>query len=172
MSEPLPSGRDVEPLPSGPAADPRAPYARVAVVGLIARADHRGGRPAWLLLHRVDLGDCWDPPGGRAEEGEDLVSAVVREVREETGLEVRVVGPCYALLTVHKGERLLAVSMACRLLSDPDAVRLEPEGAIGWRWASEEEWEELAAVGRSSWSARDVRRVAAMVAALWEVDDD
>ena len=32
----------------------------------------------------------WECPGGQVEEGEDLVSALVREVWEETGCEVEV----------------------------------------------------------------------------------
>jgi 8-oxo-dGTP pyrophosphatase MutT (NUDIX family) len=105
------------------------------------------------------------------EEGEDLNTAVLREVSEETGLAIQVAGPCYALLTVYKGERLLVVSMACRPLGDPDGVRLEPGGAVEWRWVSPGEWEELAAAGRSTWSALDVRRATKMVAALWEGKD-
>ncbi len=42
-----------------------------------------------LLGHRRDL-DIWNLPGGRMEPGELPDEAVVREVREETGLQVRV----------------------------------------------------------------------------------
>ena len=163
----------------GPAADPQAPYVRLAVVGLICRAAEGGGAGRgpgkvadvhWLLLHRIQPFEAWDPPGGRVEAGEDLVRAVTREVEEETGLAVEVGGPCYAFLTFHKGERLLAVSMACRPLSDPDAVRLEPGGAAGWRWASAQEWDQLAAKGLSSWDPADVKKATRTVAALWEAE--
>jgi NADH pyrophosphatase NudC (nudix superfamily) len=104
------------------------------------------------------------------EAGEDLVVAVKREVYEETGLNVHVAGPCYAFLTFYKEERLLAVSMACRPAGDPDAIRLEPGGAADWRWATRKEWEELAAVGLSSWGPTDVKKVTRTVAALWEAE--
>jgi 8-oxo-dGTP diphosphatase len=162
----------VEPAahPSTPAADPLAPYVRLAVVGLICRSDEQ----RWLLLHRVRPFEAWDPPGGRMEAGEDLVQAVTREVREETGLAVEVGGPCYAFLTFYKGERLLAVSMACRPVRgpsiDPDAIRLEPDGAEGWRWATGQEWETLAADGLSSWDQADVKKATRAVAAVWEAE--
>lgn len=45
------------------------------------------GRVLWCL--REDLG-IWNLPGGAVERGESPWSAVVREVKEETGLDARV----------------------------------------------------------------------------------
>ncbi len=38
------------------------------------------------------LGGRWELPGGTVEPGEDPASAAVREVAEETGLDVRLLG--------------------------------------------------------------------------------
>jgi 8-oxo-dGTP diphosphatase len=42
-----------------------------------------------LLCHREDL-DVWNLPGGRVDSGEMPTDAVMREVMEESGLEVEV----------------------------------------------------------------------------------
>ena len=44
-----------------------------------------------LLCHRRDH-DLWNLPGGALEHGEAPWDGVIREVREETGLEVEVSG--------------------------------------------------------------------------------
>ncbi|MFD7903851.1 NUDIX domain-containing protein [Kitasatospora sp. NPDC059747] len=45
-----------------------------------------------LLLERRSDNGRWGMPGGGLEIGENLPGAVVREVREETGIEVEVIG--------------------------------------------------------------------------------
>ena len=44
--------------------------------------------PEGLLLQRRSDNQLWGLPGGGVEPGESVSAAVVREVREETGLEV------------------------------------------------------------------------------------
>ena len=105
------------------------------------------------------------------EADEDLVQAVKREVEEEAGLAIDVAGPCYAFLTFYEEERLLAVSMACRPTGDPDDIRLEPDGADGWRWVTGAEWEDMAAGRLTSWALKDVKKATAAVAAVWEAEE-
>jgi ADP-ribose pyrophosphatase YjhB (NUDIX family) len=45
-----------------------------------------------ILLHRRRESGDWALPGGVMEVGESVVQAGIREVREETGLEVRITG--------------------------------------------------------------------------------
>ncbi len=57
---------------------------KVGVSGLIFDSENRV-----ILCHRRDL-DLWNLPGGALEAGEAPWDGVVREVREETGLDVVV----------------------------------------------------------------------------------
>jgi len=59
----------------------------VAGVGAIIR-DSQG----WVLLERRSDNGEWDIPAGAVDPGETPREAITREVREETGLEVRVRG--------------------------------------------------------------------------------
>jgi len=81
----LPAGNDLAEYDSGGS---HLPKPEVCVGAIILRLDE-------LLLIRRGHGPAageWSLPGGHLESGETLAEAVVREVAEETGLEV-VCGP-------------------------------------------------------------------------------
>jgi ADP-ribose pyrophosphatase YjhB (NUDIX family) len=69
--------------------DPNAPRANSlvpSVTAIVADDEQR-----LLMVHRTD-NDLWSIPGGAMDIGESIADAVVREVREETGLDVEVTG--------------------------------------------------------------------------------
>lgn len=69
--------------------DPAAPPANSVVAS--AAAAVRNERGELLMIHRTD-NDLWALPGGGHDIGESIAETVVREVREETGIDVEVVG--------------------------------------------------------------------------------
>lgn len=75
----------------------------------------------------------WTLPGGRVEEGETLEEAVVREIREETGLDVRV-GAVVGRVLIPRGELAFdVVDFACGLV-DPTAEPVAGDDAADVRF--------------------------------------
>lgn len=69
--------------------DPNAPEANSLKVAVSALVRDEHGRI--LMIHRTD-NDKYSIPGGGQEVGETVAGAVIREVREETGIDVEVTG--------------------------------------------------------------------------------
>jgi 8-oxo-dGTP pyrophosphatase MutT (NUDIX family) len=68
-------------------AQPSSSAVILAAGGLVWRGTPQGYEIA--VIHRSRYGD-WTLPKGKLEPEESLVSAAVREVREETGCQVRI----------------------------------------------------------------------------------
>lgn len=69
--------------------DPQAPPANSVVPSTTAVVTDDQARI--LLVHRRD-NDLWALPGGGMELGESIAQCAVREVKEETGLDVQITG--------------------------------------------------------------------------------
>lgn len=102
------------------------PTFMVGVTGVV-----RDGEGNVLLLrHRMWREDRpWGLPTGYAKRGETLEDTVVREVREETGLDVRVGG----LVRLRSGYRL-RMEVAYEALSTGGALRIDPFEILEARW--------------------------------------
>jgi 8-oxo-dGTP diphosphatase len=103
-----------------PPPDGNHPVA-LPVVACVGAVVHDGAGRLLLIRrgHEPHRGS-WSLPGGRIEAGESPEQAVVREVREETGLEVRP-GPVVGRVTIPAdGVVFDVVDLAC-VLTDPSA---------------------------------------------------
>jgi len=120
--------------PDAPPANSLVPAASAVVVD-----DH--GR---ILLHRRRDNDLWALPGGAMEPGESIGDTAIREVKEETGYDVR---PLYVIGVYSDPKHVFAyddgevrqefsVCIACDLVSGELATSSESY-EVGWRTADE-----------------------------------
>lgn len=67
-----------------------------------------------LAIRRRD-NDQWEPPGGILEPNEEIHEGLVREIREETGLQVFPIGLSGIYKNMSKG--IVALVFKCRVVS-------------------------------------------------------
>ncbi len=98
----------------------------------------------------------WSLPGGLLELGESLTEGIVREVREETGLEVEPVELIELLDRIHReGERVryhyVIADYLCRVSG---GELLAASDADDVRWVEREEWNSHSALNIDPISVR------------------
>src|SRR6266568_6427976 len=100
------------------------------------------GRVLLVRRGREPLKGKWSLPGGMLELGESLTAGVVREVREETGLNVEPIELIELLDRVHREEdrvryHYVIADYLCRVV-DGDLLAASDADAV--RWVERPEW--------------------------------
>jgi len=89
----------------------------------------------------IELGGRWCFPGGAVEDGESQAEALVREVREEVGLDVEAGRKVWEWSPTEGG--LVLHWWSTRLVDPDQPVRLNPREAVDHVWATPAELREL-----------------------------
>jgi len=117
--------------PRAPLAERRQPIVTVGALIFNPRGE-------CLMVRTPKWNRSWGIPGGKVRYGERMEAALAREIREETGLEVRdirfvLAQDCIESPEFYRPEHFLLLNFSCQ--TDGTAVRLNEE-LEDFRWLS------------------------------------
>ncbi|HXC62316.1 MAG TPA: 8-oxo-dGTP diphosphatase MutT [Nitrospiria bacterium] len=101
----------------------------------VALIQHDGRYLIAQRLNASPLGGYWEFPGGKCMPGESYEDCLRREMREELGVEVEVLGLYRVIEHAYPDRTVLLYFYRCRIMSgEPQAL-----GSQEIRWAKREE---------------------------------
>jgi 8-oxo-dGTP diphosphatase len=109
------------------------------MIAVVAGIIVRQGRV--LLIQRspgTRYGWCWASPGGKVEEGESLIDALVREMREEVGLLVHA---RRLFLQVPFADAPSPFCVTFYVVDVGEQVPVAGDGVVGFGWFSARDFE-------------------------------
>lgn len=81
--------------------------------------------------------NLWGPPGGHKEKDENLIEIAIREVKEETNLDIEIKGLVEAGVKVHKDGKISVVTLFYAIAKDVNQLRLDKKEVANYVWAGE-----------------------------------
>jgi 8-oxo-dGTP diphosphatase len=106
------------------------------VIEVSAALIFRDGKLLIAQRHaKADLGGLWEFPGGKREAGETFEECLVREIREELGVEISVGGLFEEIIHNYPEKSVHLKFFICKLLSSEP----QPLDCAAVRWVTKAE---------------------------------
>jgi len=86
-----------------------------------------------------DSPGLWDLPGGRIEENENLINAIVRETKEETNFNIRKASSPFYVYRYPNTE-IYAVKTQ---FNKRDILKIDRKEHAEFKWVSKDDWKRL-----------------------------
>ena len=86
------------------------------------------------------LSGYFEMPGGKIEFGESSEDALVRETKEETGLDIKIIKPysTFSYTSDDGGRHTIDIQFIAKLIGDKKSLKLD-EGHDDFKWIGEKE---------------------------------
>lgn len=81
----------------------------------------------------------WGPPGGHGNDNESLVETAVRETKEETGLDIEILGLVQAGLAYTPNGKMFVIAAYLAKAKNPNSIKIDPKEVTDYKWATLEE---------------------------------
>jgi len=119
-------------------------FGKVAVKGMIAK----DGKV--LITRSVRDPDTWDFPGGRIHENESLEGALLREIKEEIGVDVRLDGIVCSeqVLHISDGKTILFVTFLATPTDASQEIVLATGDMEEKKWIDRDEFPSVKVFGQ------------------------
>ena len=92
-----------------------------------------------LMVQRSDGKNDWECPGGIMEFGEDLHTALLREIKEETGLEDICIEKLLYVMTAKVSPERQVVGLDYLSYANSDKITLSPDKHTDFIWADKKQ---------------------------------
>jgi len=114
-------------------------------IGVSQKAVISNREGKFLIIHRTATAPSnpnkWDLPGGDLDFGEDAINGLIREVKEETGLEIKDIKPFDVESHIDEnGEFWVTIAYKAKTASDKVVLSFEHDE---FRWVTVQEFLKL-----------------------------
>jgi 8-oxo-dGTP diphosphatase len=114
-------------------------------IGVSQKAVILNKKGEFLVIHRTTIAPSnpnkWDLPGGDLDFGEDAIDGLIREIKEETGLEIKDVKPFDVESHVNeKGEFWVTIAYRAKTTAEEVVLSFEHDE---FRWVTPKEFLKL-----------------------------